>query len=170
MAEHRHEPETDGGPDYEGLLLRAGFNFQVFLAGAFGFARERGDRPEQFVDWVAARLTSTWAGLRGHGADAILRLVLDNLASTGYGVEETSFAADESQATVTAVPFGLPEEDWRQVLAPFAVSPADMRLLFRAFMPLAASAGATLDVDEAGESLRISVRRRTGAPTPADLA
>jgi hypothetical protein len=149
------------GPDFEGLLLRSGFNYHVFVAAAFGFLRGRGAGPEELVAWMAERLATTWSGLEGHGADAVLNLVLENLASTGYQVRDFNYGANESIATVGAVPLGLDEERWQRLLEPFGVAPSDMHALFRVFVPLARSAGATLDLAGFHDTLRITVRRDT---------
>jgi len=119
---------------------------------------------------VAKRLAPTWAGLRGHGADAVLHLVLENLAATGYTVRGVEAGPDTVYATLALVPLGLSDEDWAAVLEPFGATPALMQALFGVFGPLAAAAGATIDVQiEAGE-LRLAVRREGAAPRPADLA
>ncbi len=169
MSEAR-QPADEAGPDYEGLLLRAGFNFHVFLAAALGLLPELGAAPEQLIQRVGERLAPTWAGLRGHGADAVLHLMLDNLASTGYAVRDVQAGADEATATLTRVPLGLTAEDWAAVLQPFGVTPATMQALFDVFTPLAAAAGATISVQTDGEELRILVRRVGAPPRPADLA
>jgi hypothetical protein len=44
-------------------------------------------------------------------------------------------------------------------LEPFGVAPSDMHALFRVFVPLARSAGATLDLAGFHDTLRITVRR-----------
>jgi hypothetical protein len=151
-------PAPDGAPDYEELLLRAGFNFHVFLAGAMGFAAAHGSSADEYVAWMAERLGDTWSGLRGHGADAVLRLVLDNLASTGYAVEDVHWDAEESHAMVRAIPLGLEREEWQRIVAPFGVSVDDMHALFRVFVPLVRGAGATLDLLGIRDDLRITVR------------
>lgn len=163
------EPAT-GGPDYEGLLLRAGFNFHVFLAAALGLLPELGAPPEQLIRRVGERLAPTWAGLRGHGADAVLGLVLDNLASAGYAVRSVHPGADEATATLARVPLGLSDEDWAAVLQPFGATPAAMQALFAVFTPLADAAGATISVQAVGDELQILVRRDAAPPRPADLA
>ncbi|HEY7294778.1 MAG TPA: hypothetical protein VH916_07035, partial [Dehalococcoidia bacterium] len=63
------EPSAEDGPDFEALLLRAGFNFHAFLAAAVGLLPELGARPEALIERVGERLAPTWSGLRGHGAD-----------------------------------------------------------------------------------------------------
>jgi hypothetical protein len=146
-------------PDYAELLLRAGFNFNVFLAAAFGFARAQGGDPSAFVAWTAERLAPTWAGLRGHGADAVLNLLLQNLASAGYAVESYTFDVDESRAEVGAIPLGLATEQWSELLQPLGVSPADMHALFRIFVPLARTAGCTLELQGKRDQLTLIVRR-----------
>lgn len=163
-------PAGEGGPDFEGLLLRAGFNFHVFLAATLGLLPELGATPDRLIRRVGERLAPTWAGLRGHGADAVLHLLLDNLASTGYAVREVQPGADEASATLDSVPLGLSAEDWAAVLQPFGVAPPAMLALFDVFTPLAAAAGATISVDVAGEALQIRVRREGAPPRPADLA
>jgi hypothetical protein len=153
-----------GSPDYEGLLLRAGFNYHVFIAAAFGFAREHGTAPDAFITSVAKCLAPTWRGLQGHGADAVLNLVLENLASTGYAVHDVAFGTDESTAEIDAIPLGLDAEQWQRLLEPFAVTPDDMHALFRVFIPLAAAAGAMLELAGKRDALRLTVRRDPGAP------
>lgn len=153
------------GPDYEELLLRAGFNFNVFLAAAFGFALAHGHSVDDFVAWTAERLAPTWHGLRGHGADAVLNLVLQNLSSAGYPVESYTLGADESTAAIGAVPLGLPANQWAQLLQPLGVAATDMHALFRIFVPLAASAGCTLELRGMHDHLSITVRRNGGHPT-----
>lgn len=162
------QPESE--PDYQALLLRAGFNFHVFLAAMFGFLKEQGAAPEAFVGWTAERLAPTWAALDGHGADAVLNLLLENLASTGYAIESASFGASEATALVAAVPLGLDAERWGELLAPFAVTPAEMHALFRVFAAPVQSAGATLDLAGLRDTLRITVRRPPRAqPLPLFL-
>lgn len=170
MSEERGDAADTAadGPDYQALLLRAGFNFHVFLAASFGFLKECGATPETFVGWVAERLAPTWAGLNGHGADAVLNLLLENLASAGYPIEAVSYEATEATAMVGAIPLGLDAERWRELLASFGVTPAEMHALFRVFEPLVASAGASLDLAGLRNSLRVSVRRRP-APQPLPL-
>jgi hypothetical protein len=162
------EEAEDGQVDFEGLLLRAGFNYHVFLAAMFGYLREHGMTAGDFLAWTAARLASTWQGLEGHGADAVLRVVLDNLAATGYPVLSVEYGETESTAEAGATPLGLDREQWRSLLAPFAVEPAQMRLLFEVFAPLAAAAGASFVAEEDGETMKLAVRReppkRTGQP------
>jgi hypothetical protein len=147
------------GPDYEALLLRAGFNFHVFLAATLGFLRERGVSAESFIAWLAERLAPTWAGLEGHGADAVLNLLLENLASTGYTVDSVSYGALEATAMVDAIPLGLDAERWGELLTPFGVTPAVMHVLFQVFTAPVQAAGATLDLAGLREALRITVRR-----------
>ncbi|HLZ70266.1 MAG TPA: hypothetical protein VKV26_10210 [Dehalococcoidia bacterium] len=163
-------PDADAGPDLESLLLRAGFNFHVFLAAALGLLPEAGVEPQRLIERVAERLAPTWAGLHGHGADAVLHLVLENLASTGYAVREVQPGADEATATLGLVPLGLSDADWASVLAPFGATPAAMRALFDVFAPLAAAAGAQIALHVEADALRIVVRRQGAAPRPADLA
>ena len=164
------EPAQAAGPDFEGLLLRAGFNFHVFLAAALGLLPELGATPEQLIRRVGERLAPTWAGLRGHGADAVLGLVLDNLASTGYAVRELHPGPDEATATLARIPLGLSDEDWAALLQRFGVGPEAMQALFAVFTPLAAAAGATIDVQAAADELQVRVRRTGATPRPADLA
>lgn len=156
--------EPAGALSEHDLLLRAGVNFNVFLAAALSFVRARGESAEAFLSWIAERLAPTWAGLRGHGADAVLYLVLQNLASAGYPIEEYSYGADEATATVGAIPLGLEAGQWQELLAPLGVAPEEMRALFRIFVPLAREAGCTLDVRE--ESGRIYLTTRRSAPAP----
>jgi hypothetical protein len=163
-------PGGESGPDFEGLLLRAGFNFHVFLAAALALLPELGAAPERLIQRVGERLAPTWAGLRGHGADAVLGLVLDNLASTGYLVRAVHPGPDEADATLASVPLGLSADDWAAILEPFGATPAAMLALFDVFTPLAAAAGATIDVQVADDELRIRVRRAGATPRPADLA
>ncbi len=151
--------DESGSPDYEGLLLRAGFNYHVFIAGAFGFAREQGASPGQFVEWLAARLGQSWSGLRGHGADAVMNLILENLASTGYPVQQVEFDGEQSRAEVGTIPLGMDSAQWQQFLEPFAVTPGDMHALFQIFVPLAQTAGTTLELDGLRDRLRLTVRR-----------
>lgn len=146
-------------PDYEELLLRAGFNFNVFLAAAFGFAHAHGHDPDAFVAWTAERLAPTWAGLNGHGADAVLNLVLQNLASAGYPVQSCTFGPDESRAEIGAIPLGMAAEQWADLLAPLDVAPAQMHALFRIFVPLARTAGCSLELHGLRDQLTIIVRR-----------
>ena len=156
--------EDAPAPDYAELLLRAGFNYNVFLAAAFGFARAQGSDADAFVVWTAERLAPTWAGLHGHGADAVLNLVLQNLASAGYPVREYSFDAEESRAEIGAIPLGLDAEQWQDLLAPLDVTPAAMHALFRIFVPLARTAGCTLALHGLRDTLTLIVRRE---PPPA---
>lgn len=172
MAEAAQDSAEDGGPsapesqedgpDYEGLLLRAGYNYHVFIAAAFGFLRGRGAGPDELIGWLAERLAPTWAGLQGHGADAILNLVLENLACIGYQIGEVEYGADESRADVGAIPLGLDAEQWQRLLQPFGATPNDMHALFRVFAPLAQSAGATFELAGLRDALRITVRRDPG--------
>lgn len=156
--------EDAPAPDYAELLLRAGFNFNVFLAASFGYARAQGGDPGAFVAWTAERLAPTWAGLRGHGADAVLNLLLQNLASAGYPVESYTFDADESRAEIGAIPLGLAPEQWNELLQPLGVSPADMHALFRIFVPLALTAGCSLELQGKREQLTLIVRRLPAEP------
>lgn len=151
--------EPAGALSEHDLLLRAGFNFNVFLAAALGFARARGESAETFLAWTAERLAPTWAGLRGHGADAVLYLVLQNLASAGYPVEEYAYGADESTAIVGAIPLGLEPVQWQELLAPLGVAPEEMQALFRIFVPLAREAGCTLEAREEDGRIRLTARR-----------
>jgi hypothetical protein len=153
--------EDATAPDFEELLLRAGFNFNVFLAAAFGFARAQGHDPADFVAWTAERLAPTWAGLNGHGADAVLRLILENLSSAGYPVERYSYGADESTAEIGAIPLGLSHEQWSDLLQPLAVSADEMHALFRIFVPLARTAGCSLELRGVRDQLTLVVRRNS---------
>ena len=157
--------EDAAGPDYEELLLRAGFNFNVFLGASFGFARTRGLDPADFVAWTAERLAPTWSGLNGHGADAVLRLILENLSSAGYPVESYQYGADESRAEIGAVPLGLSSEQWTDLLQPLGVSANEMHGLFRIFVPLARTAGCSLELLGVRDRLTLVVRRRA-VPAP----
>ncbi len=156
-------------PDYEALLLRAGFNYHVFVAAAFGFAREHGASPDDFIAWVATRLSPTWKGLQGHGADAVLNLLLENLASTGYAVHDVVLDGEESTAKIDAIPLGLDSGQWQRLLEPFSVTPEDMHALFRVFTPLARTAGATLELAGMRDSLALTVRRDPAESTSAEL-
>ena len=158
--------DAPAGPDYEGLLLRAGFNYHVFIAAAMGHAREHGGSAEEFIAWAAERLGTSWTGLRGHGADAVLGLILENLASTGYAVRDVQAGADLSRAVVGAVPLGLEADQWQQLLAPFGVTAADMHALFRIFIPLGRSAGASVDLAGMRDTLQITVRRDVEGDRP----
>jgi hypothetical protein len=164
------EPSAEDGPDFEALLLRAGFNFHAFLAAAVGLLPELGARPEALIERVGERLAPTWSGLRGHGADAVLQLVLENLASAGYAVHMVRPGSDEAFATLARVPLGLDADGWAALLEPFGATPAAMQVLFRVFTPLAAAAGTTIHVHVEAEELRITVRRQGAPPRPADLA
>jgi hypothetical protein len=162
--------ENTGAPDYEELLLRAGFNYHVFIAGAFGYAREQGTAPRQFIDWITDRLGQTWSGLRGHGADAVMNLILENLASTGYPVQQVEFDGELSRAEIGTIPLGMDGEQWREFLQPFAVTPNDMHELFQVFLPLAQTAGTVLELEGFRDRLRLTVRREVtpGAERPTD--
>src|SRR5579884_1148715 len=155
--------------EYAALLLRAGYNYHVFLAAIFGFAREHGAGIDEFVAWTAARVAGSWSGLREHGADAVLRVVLENLAATGYAVERVEYGATLSRAAVRAVPLGLDSEGWRTLLEPFGVAPAEMLRLFQIFVPLAHEAGAALEVEDHGGEVRLTVRREPPRPGPQPI-
>lgn len=144
----------------------AAYNYNVFLAAIVGFARERGVAGDGFFAWTAARLGDTWSGLLGHGADAVLRLVLENLASTGYAVEQADLGAAISRAAVRTVPLGLDDDQWRSLLAPFGATPADMLELFQVFVPLAASAGAELEMEQHAGLIRLTMKRTSPGVGP----
>jgi len=86
--------------------------------------------------------------------------MLENLSSTGYPVLHVEFGGDLSTATLGSVPLGLDEQQWAQLLSPFSVTPADMHLLFRVFVPLAATAGTSLELAGVRDSLNITLRRQ----------
>jgi hypothetical protein len=155
--------------DYPGLLLRAGYNYHVFLASMFGYARDHGGTVAEFLRWTAEHVAGSWEALRGHGADAVMGLVLENLASTGYTVEQVELGPELSRAAVLTTPLGLTQEQWAELLTGFAVSPDEMAHVFDIFVPLARDADVVLEIDAAHGTTRLTARRLQSPPGPQPI-